>query len=573
MRVTVLGRLGVEVDGTALPLRGGKRCALLAALLLGAGRTLSVEDLVDRVWGVPPGPANRGALQVHVARARALFDAHCGRPLIRGGDGGYRIDLAESESDLLAFRALVRRADAADAPDVRAALLADALALWRGPVLGDVVSPALHEHDVAPLHEELLRVAEDGFGAALDRGGHEEVARRIAPVAAAHPEREPLARIHMVALYRSGRPSEALRVYARTRTVLAERLGADPGRDLRETFHGVLRGDLDAVPRVPRPRAGSGPDAAGPATAGRRGAAGPERDAGRSADRTDAMAVPAELPAAVTPLVGRERALAELDRMVDPCGLTPGSVLVRGPAGAGGSALAVRWAHTAASHFPDGQLYVNLRGEDGRPREPAEVLRRLLRSLSGGAEVPPGLGADEAAARARTLTARRRVLLVLDNAASARQVRPLLPGGTGCAAVVTSRFWLTDLLVRDGLRVLPIGALEPDEAVGLLGSLVDPARCSRGELERLAGLAGCLPLPLRMAVAWLDTHPDRTAADLVRVAEGVDPARGTTPAARMAAVLRAGPEEGRLGRGEVPAGPDPPETSVGPRPYVRLSRR
>ncbi|OLT28873.1 hypothetical protein BJF83_13935 [Nocardiopsis sp. CNR-923] len=275
----------------------------------------------------------------------------------------------------------------------------------------------------------------------------------------------------------------------------------------------------------------------------------------------------------VAPLVGRERALAELDRMVDPCGLVPAGVLVRGPAGAGASALAVRWAHTAASQFPDGQLYVNLRGEDGRPREPAELLRRLLRSLSGDAEVPPGLEADETAARARTLTAHRRVLLVLDNAASARQVRPLLPGGTGCAAVVTSRSWLTDLLVRDGLRVLSIGALEPDEAVGLLESLVDPARRSRAQTERLAALAGYLPLPLRMAVAWLDTHPDRTAADLVRLVEGVDPARGTTPTARMTAVLRAGPGEGRFGRGEVPAGPGPPETSVGPRAHDRLSRR
>uniref|UniRef100_UPI00036E81D2 AfsR/SARP family transcriptional regulator n=1 Tax=Nocardiopsis lucentensis TaxID=53441 RepID=UPI00036E81D2 len=461
LRVTVLGRLGAEVDGVALPLRGGKRRALLASLFLGAGRTLAVEDLVERVWGVPPDQANRSALQVHVARARALFDTYCGRPLILGGEGGYRIELDETESDLLTFRSLVRRAGAADSPGARTDLLIHALGLWRGPVLGDVTSTVLHARDVAPLHEELLRVAEEGFGAALDRGDHEEVARRVAPVAADHPEREPLARIRMVALYRAGRSSEALRVYARTRAVLAERLGADPGRELRETFHGILRGDLDRVPRVPRPRALGGADAAG--------LEGTVRS-GRAADPPDSGMVPAELPAAVTPLVGRERALAELDRLVDPCGLMPGGVLVRGPAGAGSSALAVRWAHGAAAHFPDGQLYVNLRGEDGRPRDPAEVLRRLLRSLTGGAEVPPDLGADEVAARARTLTARRRVLLVLDNAVSARQVRPLLPGGTGCAAVVTSRHWLTDLLVRDGLRVLPVGALEQEEAVALLES-------------------------------------------------------------------------------------------------------
>ncbi|WP_232831947.1 AfsR/SARP family transcriptional regulator [Nocardiopsis sp. FIRDI 009] len=562
LRVTVLGRLGVEVGGDALPLRGDRRRALLAALFLGAGRTLAVGDLVTRVWGVSSNQANRSALQVHVARARALFDAHCGRPLILGGDGGYRIELDETESDLLTFRSLVRQADAADTPEGRTDLLVHALGLWRGPVLGDVTSPVLHARDVAPLNEELLRVAEAGFGAALERGDHEEVARRVASVVADHPEREPLARIHMVALYRSGRSSEALRVYARTRAVLAERLGADPGRELRETFHGILRGDLDRVPRVPRPRALGGPDAAG-----REGTARPAR----GADPPEPGVVPAELPAAVVPLVGRDRALAELDRLVDPCALMPGSVLVRGPAGAGSSALAVRWAHGAAAHFPDGQLYVNLRGEDGRPYDPAEALRRLLRSLTGGAEVPDGLGTDEVAARARTLTARRRVLLVLDNAVSARQVRPLLPGGTGCAAVVTSRHWLTDLLVRDGLRVLPVGALAREEAVALLESLVAPERRSGEGLERLAQLAGCLPLPLRMAVAWLDTRPDRSVDDLVRAVEGVDPAHSGTPAARMAAVLRAGPGEGRRGRGEVPAGPGPPATSLRPPSYAPLS--
>ncbi|MFD6949191.1 SARP family transcriptional regulator [Nocardiopsis sp. TSRI0078] len=623
LRVRLLGQFGAEVDGVPLRLRGDKRRAMLASLLLNSGRTVTTAHLIERVWGTPPSPAARSALQVHVARVRALLDHHCGTPLITGGDGGYRVDLTEEQSDLLRFRSLVRRAaDAASRGDTgaRAELFVRALELWRGPVLADVVSPVLHERDVAPLNEELLRAAEEGFGAALAHGEHERVADRIGPIATAHPEREPLIRVQMVALYRSGRSSDALRVYARTRDILAERLGADPGRELQETFHGILRGDLDPDrARVPRQRtpaevrganasvwgagasafvpdafAGEGreatpvpgtstPDTPAPGTGTeeggqrRSGEADAPLPAPRASGRvhapvrTPAALSPAELPAAPAALVGREEAVAELDRLVDPRGAAPGGVLVRGPAGAGASALALSWAHAAAPHFPDGQLYVDLRGGDGTPRAPAEVLRRLVRSLASGARDAPTMDVEEAAARTRTLLAHRRVLLVLDNASSSRQVRPLLPGGTGCAAVVTSRYWLTELLVRDGLRAVPVGPLTPDAAVELLRAHAGPGRCTEPVLRRLARQAGFLPLPLRMAAVWLDTHPHRSAAELVRLLEGVDPARGVTPTARMAAVLRAGPEEGRHGRGEVPAGSHPPETSVGQGSYVRLS--
>ncbi|PDP86986.1 SARP family transcriptional regulator [Glycomyces fuscus] len=603
LRVGLLGQFGVEMDGAPLRLRGDKRRAVLATLLLNTGRTVSAAHLIERVWGTPPSPSARSALQVHVTRARAVLDQHCGTPLITGGDGGYRVDLAEDQCDLLRFRSLVRRADEEADPSARADLLISALRLWRGPVLADIVSPVLHERDVPPLNEELLRAAEEGFGAALDRGDHERVADQIGPIATDHPEREPLIRVQMTALYRCGRPSEALRVYARTRDALAEHLGADPGRELQETFHGILRGDLDRAPRtrVPRQRASveertgsrppspaSGPHAgpeeapdpaapAGPAAGpGARAEAGEEGRDGlggpvHAPDRVSAALAPAELPAAPPVLVGRDEALAELDRLVDPSRTAPGSALVRGPAGAGASALALSWAHTAAPHFPDGQLYVDLRGGDGNPRDPAEVLRRLVRSLSTGARGTEAMDADEAAARLRTLLAHRRVLLVLDNAASARQVRPLLPGDPGCAAVVTSRHWLTDLLVRDGLRALPVGPLSPSAAVDLLRAREGRDRCAEPVLHRLVHLLGCLPLPLRMAAVWLDTRPDRSAADLVRTLEGADPARGSTPTARMAAVLRAGPREGRHDRGEVPAGPRPPDTSVDQGSYVRLS--
>ncbi|ASU57129.1 MULTISPECIES: AfsR/SARP family transcriptional regulator [Nocardiopsis] len=611
LRVGLLGQFGVEMDGAPLRLRGDKRRALLATLMLNTGRTVPTAHLIERVWGSPASPSARSALQVHVTRVRAVLDQHCGTPLITGGDGGYRVDLTEDQCDLLRFRSLVRRADGGADPSDRADLLISALRLWRGPVLADIVSPVLHERDIPPLNEELLRAAEEGFGAALARGDHERVADQIGPIATDHPEREPLIRVQMTALYRCGRPSEALRVYARTRDALAEHLGADPGRELQETFHGILRGDLDRAPgtSVPRQRASveegagvrplsadTGPNAGSADAPGTAPEAGPHAGPGPGADpdvpaeaeeRDDrgdgpvhapapvsAALAPAELPAAPSALLGREEAMAELDRLVDPSSTAPGSALVRGPAGAGASALALSWARAAAPHFPDGQLYVDLRGGDGSPRDPVEVLRRLVRSLSTGTRGTEAMDADEAAARVRTLLAHRRVLLVLDNAASVRQVRPLLPGGTGCAALVTSRYWLTDLLVRDGLRALPVGPLPPDAAVDLLRPREGRDRRAESVLRRLAQVLGHLPLALRMAAVWLDdTRPDRSAAELVRRLEGADPARGSTPTARMAAVLRAGPREGRHGRGEVPAEPRPPDTSVERGSYVRLSPR
>ncbi|WP_344075298.1 AfsR/SARP family transcriptional regulator, partial [Nocardiopsis metallicus] len=345
--VSLLGRFGIQVDGVPLSVRGDRRRALLATLLLNTGRVVPTYDLIARVWDTP-GQAARGALQVHIARVRALFEQQLGAPLIQGADGGYRIDLEQHRSDLLLLRALVGRADLAAArgeTDTHADLLSQALRLWRGPVLADVAAPLLHTQDVPRLNEELLRVAERGFDAALARGEHERVAASIGPIAADHPEREPLIRVQMIALYRAGRQSEALRVYARARSVLAERLGADPGRELQETFHGVLRGDLDsrlglrsraegvvwpgaalrgAAPPVALRSTTPEPGTPDPGTTGsgaavprqrahpdtRRCAArrGPDPAAGPATDPA-ACLIPAELPAAPRALVGRADAL------------------------------------------------------------------------------------------------------------------------------------------------------------------------------------------------------------------------------------------------------------------------
>ena len=278
--------------------------------------------------------------------------------------------------------------------------------------------------------------------------------------------------------------------------------------------------------------------------------------------------VPAELPAAPGPVVGRNATLIELDRLADPYGERPRSVLLRGPLGADASALALHWAHSVLDAFPDGQLYVDLCDADGAPRRPADVQRRLLRSLDPGAADHPPHDTEEGAARIRGALAGRRVLVLLDHARYGDQVRALLPG-PGCAAVVVSRSWLTDLLVRDGVRAVGIGPLGTGDAARLLATLLD--RDPGPDLHTLARVCGALPLVLRMAATWLRTHPGHTASDLVRVVERVDPARARTPVARMASVMNAGPVADRCDRGEVPTAHGSPGQSVRHTSYVRLS--
>lgn len=662
IRVGLLGRLTVEVGGEPLLLRGNKRRALLATLLLRAGRTVPAEVLATRMWGRDTdGKDRRGALQVHVARLRALFTENLGSPFVLGEDGGYRVELLEAESDLLRLRSLVhaaRRAGRAGDHGTCTDLYARSLELWRGPVLVDVPGRTLHEEEVAPLTEELLDAAEEGCAAALARGENERVAVRIRDISADHPEREPLARMRMAALHRCGRRSEALRVYERTRAALTERRGAEPGDELCSVYRAVLlddlghgcartgrgavgadlgpevygRVDLDpvgSVPEnpvsdargqsVPRPRGpgASSPLACTPAPtprctcehgqvseggaalvtgpvparrhehtgvhpAGRACASAPlgahesttEGALGRTTPRPrlpeprPTTRVPAELPAAPGPVVGRNAALIELDRLADPYGDRPRSVLLRGPVGTDASALALHWAHSVLGAFPDGQLYVDLCDADGAPRRPADVQRRLLRALDPGAADRPPHDTEEGAARLRGALAGRRVLVLLDHARSGAQVRPLLPG-PGCTAVVVSRSWLTDLLVRDGVRAMGIGPLGAGDAAGLLATLLN--RAPGPDLHTLARVCGGLPLALRMAATWLRTHPGHTASDLVRVVERVDPARARTPVARMASVMNAGPVADRRDRGEVPAAPGSPGQSVQHASYVRLS--
>jgi DNA-binding SARP family transcriptional activator/tetratricopeptide (TPR) repeat protein len=485
----LLGPLVVRSGGGAVvPVRPGKQRAVLAALLVAANRVVATDDLAEALWGGSWPPSAQVTLQNYVKRLRhALGDAD--RSLISTHSRGYQILAGPRELDLLRFRELVAAAHAAgrDGRWQSAAEQAGrALELWRGDPLADVDSELLVHRVVPPLIEMRLQAAEIKADASLRLCRHAEVIDELSQLAAAHPLRERFWGLLMLALYRSGRQADALVAYQRARKVLVEELGAEPGAELRRVQHLVLTGEADAEERTRPP------------------AAGGLRPGVPSDPAAKQLAVPQQLPAPVRGFAGRAAELNQLSQLLDDASPEPtGPVLISaidGTAGVGKTALAVHWAHQVASRFPDGQLYVNLRGYDpGQPMRAGDALAGFLRALGvPGQEVPAD--DDERAARYRSLLASRRILVVLDNASDVEQVRLLLPGGPGCVAVVTSRDSLTGLVAREGAQRIDLDLLPTTEAVGLLRALIGRrVDLERAAAEVLAERCCRLPLALRLA--------------------------------------------------------------------------
>jgi DNA-binding SARP family transcriptional activator len=503
----LLGPLVVRgEDGVVLPVRPGKQRTVLAALLVEANRVVATDDLAEALWGGRRPPSAQVTLQNYVKRLRhALGDAD--RSLISTHTRGYQIRAGPGELDLWRARGLLAAAHAAGRDgqwQAAAEQAASALDLWRGDPLADVESELLLRRDVPPLIEMRLQAAEIKADASLHLGRHADVIDELSQLAAAHPLRERFWALLMLALYRSGRQADALAAYQRARNALVEELGAEPGAELRGMQHRVLTGEADAGKQT-RPPA---PTSAGVLQPGVSSDPGSKRPA-----------VPRQLPAPVRSFTGRAAELVQLGRLLDDASPEPpGPVLISaidGTAGVGKTALAVHWAHRVAARFPDGQLYVNLRGYDpGQPVRAGDALAGFLRALGvPGQEVPAD--DDERAARYRSLLARRRILVVLDNASDVEQVRLLLPGSPGCVAVVTSRDSLTGLVAREGAQRLDLDLLPPAEAVGLLRSLIggrvddDPAAA-----EALAERCCRLPLALRLAGELAVARPAASLNDL-----------------------------------------------------------
>lgn len=491
----ILGPLEVLVDGTGLPLGGTGVRDLLACLLLEANQVVSVDRLVDTLWGESPPPTARTMVQGYVSRVRKLLaagDVPAGeRPKLVTRAPGYELSVAGNRVDAHRARELVDRAHGVPAAQ-RSEVLSEALALWRGPALFDVSSQRLQRTAVPHLDELRLLALEERIAARIELGHDQDLVVELSTLVEQNPLRERFTAQLMLVNYRSGHRAEAQSRYHALRQRLSDEFGIDPGPEVRALYERLLRDDASLMHARPQP------------------------------ERQDGLArpVPAELPPAAPGFVGRERELHILERM--SAGLREDAMsslaVLTGTAGVGKSALAVNWAHQVASDFPDGQLYAPLRGFDSEraPLAPAEALTSMLKALGVAADAIP-VDLDDRAALYRSLLADRRVLVLLDNARDSDQVRPLLPGGSESMVVVTSRRRLDGLVVRSGARVLPLETLPTETAVQLIDSASAPngSSCEPNATRELADLCGGLPLALRIAAARLAANPGRRVADLV----------------------------------------------------------
>jgi len=495
----ILGPLLVRDGESVISVPAARHRALLAVLLLHAGRIVNADTLAEIVWdGAPPAGAGI-TLRSHVSRLRQVLGPHAGARVVTRYPG-YLIEAREEEVDLLRFRRLYREGGTAVRAghwERAAETLGEALGMWRGTPLADIPGELLHRDEVPRLDQLRLQVQEWQIEAGLHLGRHGELVTELQSLTAAHPLRERFVVQLMLAQYRCGRQAEALATYQHARRVLVDALGAEPGAELRDLHQRILAGDplLEAPSPASSVTRGTGP------------------------------LVPRQLPAPVAHFAGRSEELAALSRLLDrPAeagaqgAQMPEAIVISaigGTAGVGKTALAVHWAHQVAGHFPDGQLYVNLRGYDpGQPVPATEALSGFLRALGVPGQDIAGAESDRAA-QYRSLTADRRMLVLLDNASEVEQVRPLLPGSPACMVVVTSRDSLAGLVARDGAQRMDLDLLPADDALGLLrvmiGTRVD---ADPDAAEMLADRCCRLPLALRVAAELAVARPGVSLAEL-----------------------------------------------------------
>jgi DNA-binding SARP family transcriptional activator/tetratricopeptide (TPR) repeat protein len=492
--VQLLGPVRVWRDGHEVTLGPPGRRAVFGILALSAGQPVTRQELIDALWGEEPPAGATNVLQTHVKHLRRVLEPERGArtpsELVPAVGDGYRLRLPDGALDLLRFRALVRAAEGRTG-EQRAAALGEALALAQGEPLADVPALAGHPRTVA-LRAELRHALARYGDTMIVLGRASSVLPHLVRDAAAHPLDES-AQARLIRAYQAaGQRAEAFEVYQVTRRRLAGELGVDPGPELVTGHQHLI---------------GAAPKRSAPATEARSAEA---RSAeARSAEVRPAK-VPRQLPAGSTAFTGRDEELAQL-------GADPGVavLLICGTAGVGKTALAVHWSRRVQDRFPDGQLYLDLRGyAPERPVQPAEALGRLLAAL-GDSDVLP-LDPDLRGARFRSAVAGRRLLIMLDNAASVQQVRPLLPGTPGAVVVVTSRERMGGLVAVDGARRLELAPLTEHNAVRLLHRLVgERVSAEPAAAAALAGLCARLPLALRVAAERAAARSAQPLASLV----------------------------------------------------------
>jgi len=465
---SILGPVEVCSDGVKVPGGGARERSLLAFLLLGEGRQVPAERMIDALWEEPPRTA-RAQLHNLISKLRtrkfgSLIVTHPMGYALRLGD--HSLDLIEFRRSVQAGQRLISEGDKAQGAEV----LAAGLSLWRGSALADVPGE-FAEATRLTLAEERLFAVEERFGALIAIGAYFDVLRDLPPVLVDSPFRERLHELHMTALAASGRQADALAVYREFYRRIVDELGVEPGQALRMLEQRILRGEVDIA-------------------ASRR------------------IVIPRELPAVMGDLTGRDKLLEAIS------GELTGVAVLTGPGGIGKTAVAIAVAHAKAADFPNGQLYVNLRGSHAEQADAHVVVGRLLRSLGVDGSLVPH-DREERVALYRSTVADLRLLVVLDDAHDEEQVRPLLPGGPGCATLITSRRQLGGLV---GAARYSIPVLTHTDALELLTRILGGERIAADPDSAVGIVASCgyFPLATCIAATRLAVRPDWTLADFQR---------------------------------------------------------
>ncbi|HEV8559923.1 MAG TPA: BTAD domain-containing putative transcriptional regulator [Actinophytocola sp.] len=506
MEFRLLGEVQLQVAGRLLDAGTPRQQAVLAALAVDAGRPIPIETLIDRVWGDNPPAEARNVLYSHLSRIRQMLK-RAGTGGVARRNAGYVLEIDPNSIDLHRFVHLAGRGNDPHLSDAdRAAALTEALGLWHGAPLAGIAGDWADQVRTS-WHRRRVAVAVLWGELELRLGRPEPVIGMIPDLAEAYPLAEPLEALLIRALHAAGRDAEAVDRYAAVRQRFAEALGTDPGPELRALHTALLRGEL------PTPH---------PATL---------------------PATPAQLPPDTPGFAGRDAELRRLDALLAEPSAATRIIVLSGTAGVGKTTVAVHWAHTVRAAFADGQLYVNLRGFDptGSPVTAAEAMRGFLEAL----DVPPSLiptSLEAQAGRYRSLLANRRVLVVLDNARDAEQVRPLIPGAPGCLVVVTSRDQLAGLIAA-GAHVVDIDLLDDAGSYAVLRARLGAGRlvAEPVAVNEIIRLCARLPLALAVVAARAVMHPGfrlaALAGQLRDARGGLDEFAGADPATDARAVF------------------------------------
>lgn len=477
--VGLLGELELRIDGSAVPIAGDKQQLLLTALGLRAGEVVRAEELIDQLWGDEPPQSARTTLRSHVMRLRKVLFAANEGSLVDAAGGGYRFRVDPVVVDLCRFRRLLGQSRAEHERSCALKLVEEALGLWRGAALAGLDMPWVAVLR-RTLEQERFAVETERIDLALECGRHDAVVAELFARTAAYPLDERAASQLMIALYRSGRVADALVHFGGVRSRLAEELGADPGPPLQRLHQRILAADPALIlPDAPLPTE--------PAEA----------------------VVPRQLPPLPRHFAGRSEELAALDRVGSAHAEVVRISVIAETGGMGKTSLALHWAHRHADQYPDGQLFVDLRGfGTTEPMSPSAAVCGVLDSLGVDRRRIPGELAAQTALY-RSVIAGRRILIVLDNARDADQVVPLLPGTPTCTVLVTSRNRLSRLITTHGAHPLPVDVLTTAESRQVLVDRLGAARLAAepGAVQDLIAHCGGLPLALGIVAARAQSAP------------------------------------------------------------------